>query len=153
MRGTVFPDSLDARVGRRGTWKRMESLRDDRVSLVGTEDGSRLFGRAHSRGFLPFSSSPGHPPQLPHPGCPVLCAKTQQKGWIFFRPCGVLVSVVCRWQSCTKYRHSVSPPPFAIEKNAMKPFATRSIVYFSLFAQVGWFKLHLSPSDSPLWKL
>ena len=40
MRGAVFPDARDVRVGRRETWKRMESLRDDRVSLVGTEDGS-----------------------------------------------------------------------------------------------------------------
>ena len=58
----------------------------------------------------------GIPPQLPPPRCPVLCAKTQQKGWIFFRPCGVLVSVISRWQCCSKYRHSVSPPPFAVEK-------------------------------------
>ena len=77
----------------------------------------------------------------------------KQKGWIFFRSCGVLISVICRWQCCSTYRHSVSPPPFAVEKNATKPFATRSVVYFSLLAQVGWFKLHLSPSDSPLWKL
>ena len=58
----------------------------------------------------------GIPPQLPHPRCPVLCAKTHQKGWIFFRPCGVLVSVVCRWQCCSKDLHSVSPPPFGVEK-------------------------------------
>ena len=46
-RGAVLPDApgrdrgqRDARVGRKGVSLRTESLRGDRVSLVGTEDGS-----------------------------------------------------------------------------------------------------------------
>ena len=56
MRGAVFPDARgpglgrgdrgqgDARLGRRGTSERPESLRGDRVRLVGTEDGSEEWG-------------------------------------------------------------------------------------------------------------
>ena len=43
MRGVVpgrYPGQRDVQVGRKGTSLRTESLRGDRVNLVGTEDGS-----------------------------------------------------------------------------------------------------------------
>lgn len=89
-----------------------------------TVDG--WFGRATSRGCLPFSGLHVDASFLLHTLCPVLSAKTQQKHWLFFRACGVLVSVVCRWQCCSTCDHPVSPPPFEVEKNTMKLFAIRS---------------------------
>lgn len=63
-----------------------------------------------------------------------VCAKTQQKRWVFFRPCGVLVSVTCRWQCCSKYRHSVSPPPFAVEKTR-RSLLPQEVLYIFLCLQ------------------
>ena len=67
-----------------------------------------------------------------------VCAKTQQKGWVFFRPCGVLVSVISRWQCCSKYRHSVSPPPFAVEKTRRSLLPQEvSYIFFCLHRLAG----------------
>ena len=66
--------------------------------------------------------------------CPALSAKTQQKRWLFFRASGVLVSVVCRWQCCSKCDHPISPPPFELEKNTTKPFAADIFLTWSKLA-------------------